>query len=287
MIMGLVFLGIFVVLGPTYNFTIALTPEFAKKSLIARILSFQIAGPFERSKYYAIWSLTEGASILTGLGFTDVVNGKPQWDGAANVKIGQIEFAENFKVLLDAWNMKTNVWLRECVYKRVTPKGKKPGNASSMITFMTSAIWHGVSSGYYLSFLLAGFITTAARLVRQNIRPFFASGSLNSPAKRFYDVIGIITTSFILNYAAAPFILLNAEDSIQAWRVLGFYGHVTVLAALAMFYSGGIQYLKGLQKQMGISLPSKGPAKSGTETPIQEKNFVSMPVDKIVPLPEK
>jgi lysophospholipid acyltransferase len=36
MIMGLVFLGIFVVLGPTYNFTIALTPEFAKKSLIAR-----------------------------------------------------------------------------------------------------------------------------------------------------------------------------------------------------------------------------------------------------------
>lgn len=123
--------------------------------------------------------------------------------------------------------------------------------------------------------------------MRQNIRPFFASGSLNSPAKRFYDVIGIITTSFILNYAAAPFILLNAEDSIQAWRVLGFYGHVTVLAALAMFYSGGIQYLKGLQKQMGISLPSKGPAKSGTETPIQEKNFVSMPVDKIVPLPEK
>jgi hypothetical protein len=76
-----------------------------------------------------------------------VVNGKPQWDGAANVKIGQIEFAENFKVLLDAWNMKTNVWLRECVYKRVTPKGKKPGNASSMITFMTSAIWVSRTSG--------------------------------------------------------------------------------------------------------------------------------------------
>ena len=120
---------------------------------------FQFLGPFERAKYYAIWSLTEvsrlarissylilnlrwkGASILTGLGFTDIVNGKPQWNGAANVKIWQIEFASNFKVLLDAWNMKTNVWLRECVYKRVTPKGKKPGNASSMITFMTSALW--------------------------------------------------------------------------------------------------------------------------------------------------
>ena len=37
--------------------------------------------------------------------------------------------------------MKTNVWLRECVYKRVTPKGKKPGFTSSMITFATSAFW--------------------------------------------------------------------------------------------------------------------------------------------------
>jgi len=37
--------------------------------------------------------------------------------------------------------MKTNIWLRECVYKRVTPAGKKPGNMSSMITFFTSAFW--------------------------------------------------------------------------------------------------------------------------------------------------
>ena len=37
--------------------------------------------------------------------------------------------------------MKTNIWLRECVYKRVTPKGKKPGFQSSLATFMTSAFW--------------------------------------------------------------------------------------------------------------------------------------------------
>jgi lysophospholipid acyltransferase len=63
------------------------------------------------------------------------------WEGAANVKVLAIEFPSNFKVLLDSWNMKTNVWLRECVYKRVTPKGKKPGFRSSMITFFTSAFW--------------------------------------------------------------------------------------------------------------------------------------------------
>ena len=84
----------------------------------------------------------QGASILTGLGFTGFgPSGESLWDGAANVRILSIELAPNFKVLLDSWNMKANVWLRECVYKRVTPRGTKPGFSSSMITFATSAFW--------------------------------------------------------------------------------------------------------------------------------------------------
>ena len=76
------------------------------------------------------------------MGFTGFgPKGETRWEGAANVEVWTIEFAPNFKVLLDSWNMKTNVWLRECVYKRVTPKGKKPGFRSSMITFATSAFW--------------------------------------------------------------------------------------------------------------------------------------------------
>lgn len=111
-------------------------------------------------KYYAVWTLTEvsgwdrgvtgvltinlfqGASIQTGLGFTGYTkSGGTTWNGAANVDIWNIEFAPNTKVLLDSWNMKTNIWLRECVYKRVTPKGKKPGFRSSLATFATSAFW--------------------------------------------------------------------------------------------------------------------------------------------------
>lgn len=79
---------------------------------------------------------------MTGFGFTGYgPSGESLWQGAANVNIPSIEFAPNFKVLLDSWNMRTNVWLRECVYKRVTPKGKKPGFRSSMTTFATSAVW--------------------------------------------------------------------------------------------------------------------------------------------------
>lgn len=36
--------------------------------------------------------------------------------------------------------MNTNVWLRECIYKRVAKKGRKPGFKSTQITFITSAL---------------------------------------------------------------------------------------------------------------------------------------------------
>ena len=34
------------------------------------MVAHQLAGFVERSRYYGVWILTEGASILTGLGFT-------------------------------------------------------------------------------------------------------------------------------------------------------------------------------------------------------------------------
>ncbi|KAF8627569.1 hypothetical protein AX15_004361 [Amanita polypyramis BW_CC] len=275
MFIGLIFLGIFVVFGGSHNFSTALTPWFASLPLLHRIAAFQIYGTLERSKYYAIWTLTEGASIVTGLGFTGFgSDGESTWDGAANVRVTQIEFAPNFKVLLDSWNMKTNIWLRECVYKRVTPKGKKPGNMSSMITFFTSAFWHGIAPGYYLTFLFGGFITTVARMARANIRPLLLpeAGQQPSPLKQLYDLGGIFLSILIVNYAAAPFMLLSVKDSLTVWSLLGWYGNVIIFGALAFFYGGGIKYFRTLQKEKGIVPPGKPVAKangsvSGTTTP--------------------
>jgi lysophospholipid acyltransferase len=105
MIEGLVFLGAFVTQYGSYNFSRALEPGFAAKPLLVRIALFQFFGIFERCKYYAIWTLTEGAAILTGLGFTGYsASGASQWDGAANISVWHIEFGENFKVSLWLWS---------------------------------------------------------------------------------------------------------------------------------------------------------------------------------------
>ena len=57
----------------------------------------------------------QGACILTGIGFngyTTDAAGKPAlelWDRVQNIDIWNIETAQSFKVLFDAWNCRANV----------------------------------------------------------------------------------------------------------------------------------------------------------------------------------
>ncbi|KAI0301858.1 MBOAT, membrane-bound O-acyltransferase family-domain-containing protein [Multifurca ochricompacta] len=268
MLFALGYLGIHMGVAPKISFHTAVTGWFLEQSLPYRILIIQIAGFVERSKYYGVWTLTEGASILTGLGFVGYSpSGTPIWNGAANVEVWKIEVPENFKGLVDAWNIKTNVWLRECVYKRVTPKGKKAGFKSSMLTYLTSAVWHGISAGYYLTFLLGGFVTTVGRLSRSTIRPLVLPAvpeptdrkAANGPApkplqppvtlvKIVYDVVGTLCTVLVVNFTCTPFILLHLSEGIEAWRQLRWYGLWMVFGAMAFFYGGGAAWLKGFKQ---------------------------------------
>jgi len=173
-----------------------------------------------------------------------------------------IEFAENFKMLLDSWNMKTNVWLRECIYKRVTKKGAKPGFKSSMTTFIVSAIWHGVSPGYYLTFAFGGFVTTAARLVRSSVRPLLipVPGQPMTPPsfnKKIYDWSGVVLTAMLMNYAAAPFMLLTIGDSLECFSRVAWYGYTIVGGSLFFFYAGGTRSLKKAQAKRVMNYQEK------------------------------
>ena len=278
-----------------------------------------------------MWILTEGASILTGLGFTGYSpSGVATWNGAANVDVWKIEVPENFKMLIDSWNIKTNVWLRECVYKRVTPKGQKAGFQSSILTYLTSAIWvrlgspipnlfflrdnahraarssyqHGVSAGYYLTFLLGGFITTVARLTRSTLRPLVlptVSGPTGSKAgnghdakpptpprtliKTAYDVAGTAVTVMAVNFATIPHILLHLSDSAEAWRRLQWYGLWMVFGSMALFYGGGTAWLKGIQAKRVrranvATAPISGPGTPGVAPTVPPVDAVFREAEK-------
>ncbi|EIN10257.1 MBOAT-domain-containing protein [Punctularia strigosozonata HHB-11173 SS5] len=268
---GLAWLGLYVVYSGKYNYGVGVQDWFAQKPFLFRFLYWQVCGTMERSKYYALWMMTEGAAIFTGLGFTGYsLTGASQWAGASNVDVLQIEFAPNFKVLLDSWNKNTNVWLRECVYKRVTPKGKKPGFRSSMMTFGTSALWHGISPGYYLSFLFGGFVTTLGRLCRSHIRPLLLPAP-RSLLKTVYDVLGTVMAVSLCNFATGPFMLGTLPRSFRAWYNLDFYGVVVVGAGLAFFWSGGGEKLKAVQaRRVGTAAAAvQAKGEDGTTTSYQ------------------
>ena len=162
---GLVWIFAFLKLGSMYNVAFVLGDEYMSYGFLRRVWVLQMLGFTARLKYYGVWSLTEGACILSGLGYkgVDPKTGRVDWTRLQNVNPLGIELAQNSRGYLENWNMNTNNWLRNYVYLRVTPKGKKPGFRASLATFTTSAFWHGFYPGYYLTFILAAFIQTVAK----------------------------------------------------------------------------------------------------------------------------
>ncbi|GAA5895204.1 lysophospholipid acyltransferase [Sporobolomyces salmoneus] len=278
-ITALVFLGIYSTYGGQFGMDRLLEGKFvAKRSLLQRIGFMNLAGFVARTKYYAVWCMAETAFIIAGLGYNPQTN---HYDASRNVRISSIELAPNFKIFLDSWNMNTNVWLRECIYKRVAKTGKKPGFKSTQITFITSALWHGFNPCYLLTFVLGGFAQSLGRLLRNHVRPFFlppgsttTSPSRATPApipslkldpskpvtaplekvkilpppqtplKSAYDVLGIVSTQLVLNFAVTPFLLLDVPKTLAAWKTVGWYGLIMVFVPTFLFNAGLAKELK-------------------------------------------
>jgi lysophospholipid acyltransferase len=162
---GLFWVLLFLKFSAWYHPMLVLGDDFMKHGFLKRVWYLQMLGFTTRLKFYGVWTLTEGACILSGMGYkgVDPKTGRVDWNRLQNVNPWGVETAQNSHAYLGNWNMNTNNWLRNYVYLRVTPKGKKPGFRASLATFVTSAFWHGFYPGYYLTFTLAAFLQAVAK----------------------------------------------------------------------------------------------------------------------------
>ncbi|KAG0641688.1 MBOAT, membrane-bound O-acyltransferase family-domain-containing protein [Tuber brumale] len=265
-ICGLGWIAAFMKFSSWYKTGFVLDDGFLGYSVPRRVWYIYALGFTERLKYYGVWSLTEGACILSGLGYNGLdENGGPRWDRLTNVDPWALETAENSRAYLESWNMNTNKWLKNYVYLRVTPRGKKPGFRSSLVTFGTSAIWHGISPGYYLTFLTASFVQTVAKYFRRHIRPFFVEPDGKTPGryKRAYDIFGLLATQIGFSYIVAPFIILDFKNSLVVWGRLKFFVHIGIFLSMLFFNSPGKAWLnRKLKTKVGRAISSKGLHKS-------------------------
>ncbi|KAL2396078.1 Lysophospholipid acyltransferase [Exophiala dermatitidis] len=245
---GLCWILLFLQFGKWYNVPLTLSDKYMEYSFIRRVWILQMLGFTSRLKYYGVWALAEGACIMAGIGYNgiDPVTGKARWDRTENVNPWGLETAQNSRAYLDNWNKNTNKWLRNYIYLRVTPKGKKPGFRATLATFLTSAFWHGFYPGYYLTFLMGAFIQTVAKNCRRYFRPFFLTpdGSKPTKYKIYYDIASYIATQLAFCFTTAPFVILFFGDSLKVWARVYFYGLVGVLLSMAFFASPAKGYLK-------------------------------------------
>lgn len=162
---GLFWILLFLKLSAMYYPDLLIGDQYMTYGFVRRVWILHMLGFTTRLKYYGVWALTEGACILSGLGYkgVDPATGKVSWNRLQNVSPWGVESAQNTRAYLGSWNINTNNWLRNYMYLRVTPRGKKPGFRASMATFVTSAFWHGFYPGYYLTFILASFVQTVAK----------------------------------------------------------------------------------------------------------------------------
>lgn len=242
---GFIWIGLFVYLTPKITIEYSLSDDFKyNKSFIYKLIFIWILGMVQRFKYYAVWLISEGSCIVVGLGYNgyDSSNDKMYWNRVQNIDPLKFEMGQNVHDCLESWNMNTNKWLKNFIYLRTCTRDKetnklKVGIIPTIITFTTSAFWHGTLPGYYLTFILGAFMQSVGKIFRRNIRPIFISkdGKKVSKFKKLYDINSWILTQLVFGYAVQPFNILEFGKSIELWKSCYFWVHIGCFVTLFAF----------------------------------------------------
>lgn len=242
---GFFWVGLYVYLTPRITVEYSLSEQFrVGKPFVYKLLFLWVLGLVERLKYYAVWLISEAGCIVVGLGYNgyDSKKDKMYWNRVQNIDPMKFELGQNVHDCLEAWNMNTNKWLKNFIYLRTCSRDKvtgklKVGIIPTIITFATSAFWHGTLPGYYLTFILGAFMQSVGKVFRRNIRPIFATkdNSNISPYKIYYDIVSWILTQLTFGYAVQPFVILEFGKSIVLWKSVYFWVHVGCMIVLFLF----------------------------------------------------
>lgn len=55
---------------------------------------------------------------MAGIGYSGWKDGKATWTRATNVKAVSLEMGQSFKDVTEAWNIRTDKWLKHCKFEK-------------------------------------------------------------------------------------------------------------------------------------------------------------------------
>ncbi|KAH3763951.1 Mboat2 protein [Pelomyxa schiedti] len=201
-------IGSVVVLGGKYDVSEMEPYCNGDHSLMLKLWEIYAVAVKQRMRYYFAWYFSEALMDISGYGFSHKTG---KWTRGNNVRMLTTEFGQNLHSCIDAWNKRVNKWLRFYAFERLP--FSKSRNAD--ITFLMSATWHGIYTGYFMAFVTIIFHRFTVQVARQRLRP---QAMKNAVLKKVYDVLGIAASQLVLCYSLAPFLLLQASMALRVWN---------------------------------------------------------------------
>jgi hypothetical protein len=229
--------GVMALLGlfPTYDLYYLrrlILKEYVNYPLFKLLAMLQFLCFLQRCKYYFVWAMGETASNAIGTGFSGVdKDGKPEFNRMFHFNILKTEFPTSLKEGIDNWNIRTEHWLRHYVFDRLEGR-LKPW--SLWITFLVSALWHGLYPGYYLSFFSIAFHRFVSRMARNKIRPRVLALPKHLHPQFFYDIVTCIFSIGTLQICYTPFLMLSFTGAISSWVNTKLFFHIPVLVGVVV-----------------------------------------------------
>ncbi|XP_055819634.1 lysophospholipid acyltransferase 1-like [Solanum dulcamara] len=225
-------MGLYLYLVPFYPLSRFSDPLYQEWGFFKR-LSFQyMAGFTARWKYYFIWSISESAVIISGLGFsgwTDSSPPKPRWDRAKNVDILGVELAKSSVQLPLVWNIQVSTWLRHYVYERLVQKGKKAGFFQLLATQTISAVWHGLYPGYIIFFVQSALMIAGSRVIYR-----WQQATKGTLFEKILTLMSFTYTLLVLNYSAVGFMVLSLHETLTSYGSVYYIGTVIPIVLILL-----------------------------------------------------
>jgi len=209
------------------------TPAFYETSLVAKLLLMPIWCKLILAKYLSMWLMAEGVCVVSGLSFNGMVevSDKPMadWTGCANVKLRRLESATMFGHYIEAFNINTNSWVMNYVYKRLRFLNNKYMSQMGALVFL--AVWHGWHSGYYLTFFNEFIVVNLEKdfsvIWSKSVK--VARWKEHPTYQTITSILGWIYVHFFLPHCFLPFPLLAMSRYGPAYHSLYYIQYIFFL----------------------------------------------------------
>ncbi|ESO91354.1 hypothetical protein LOTGIDRAFT_105367 [Lottia gigantea] len=235
--LGTLYIAIYQILGMFVSDDFLLSESFQNLGFLYKCGYITVWGKNLLNKYIGSWLLVEGSITILGLSYNGKdKNGNDLWNGCANVRTPEFEYANTFRDLIHCFNYNTNQWMAKYIFKRLRFLGNKL--ISQGVTLAYLAFWHGLHSGYYNCFLLEFLMTNmesqlVSLILKIEIVKTFQSKDYMKPVLWILRKI-LITLS--MGYALVSFGLLITSKYYQIYAGMYFSLHIVFIFWPAVYF---------------------------------------------------